>query len=44
MIPDFSFKASLPRSIAWWLVVENIIIPFIPNSPVTNQKYFHEKG
>jgi hypothetical protein len=43
MIPNFSFEASLPRSIAWWLVIEYVIIPFIPNGPNTYHEDFHEK-
>jgi hypothetical protein len=43
MLPNFRLEASLPRSTAWWLVIEHIIIPLIPNSPGTYHEYFHKE-
>jgi hypothetical protein len=43
VISNFSLEGSLPPSKARGQVLENVAISFIPDSPDTNHKDFHEK-
>jgi hypothetical protein len=39
-----SFEGRFPCSQAWRLTIKNEVISFIPDTPSTNHKNFHEEG
>jgi hypothetical protein len=43
VILDFRFESALPPSQTRWLVIEDEIIPFLPDRPGTNHEDLHEK-
>jgi hypothetical protein len=44
MFWDLSFEGRFPCSQAWRLPIKNEVISFIPDTPSTNHKNFHEEG
>jgi hypothetical protein len=39
-----SFEGRFPCSQAWQISIKNEVISFIPDTPSTNHKNFHEEG